>query len=944
MNKKIGRFELLEQIDVGGYTTVYRATEDMGQGITRPAAVKALQAWNLDDEDQLKRLKREVGVLIEIGDAPNIVSVHGMGIDEEMGPWIAMELAGKSLKYSLSDKPTEPDQIRTLLSDVLHALQWVHGTEPPILHRDLKPQNILRTGPGVWKVADFGLAKRAGAEETMTLATVKYAAPELLDSALGEETPRVDIYALGMIAYEMALGRALFQKQFPSVYDPMASSKDSEGDDRPKWMYWHTSMQMVLPPITELIEDYPQDLSDLIQKMIAKPILERIASADEALEQLGQVSVAKPLAMLDDDEDADKGSSLMKKLVGALAFLVVIAVVGGLMWKFIEGRPSIVFPDGNLFVGRSGVIQVTGRIENFPETGRAEVRLKRGRPFTVSLEGSDGSFTADVKLNELDTMEGYLVVSSQTGTTLARQPLQVVREAPETVRFELKTKPVVAGATVSLRPSGGEQIQITTDALGVANSVLPFGEFTLELFHPRYQPIARMTLLTGIEPEWSDTADLKPRDFSQIVADIQREIDRLMRLMKKKVTCPPNPPLTPEDEQQVLSSVDRLRQLANGDPDIELFLESVGATVDCEPSSMPVAPPLPADPGAAGSFAASDPVGALDRLLDRVERLIDRKVTCPPGPLSEFEEKVLADTLIEIEATALGDLDIQLYVDSVRSVVDCDPSSRPPRPEIPESLRQQLIAAAGGASGTSGRGGADGTGGASGAGGTSGQAGYGGAAGRAGVAGAAANAVRNELDSFLNSSGQPGGSMRGGASSADNGRAAADSTIASVLAGMPPNPALVEYLTQTLTLEQFAEFIADNVPTGTIRIEALTEVNKVRISGPMFNTTDLEWMVKRLAYGWTRIQPELSIDAWAVCRGLRQALESGGASGARVDAYLIPDDPTMFVQYEKTDSYDSTEAERIASTFTVDAGLIWIRGYIDAPVTELPEAQTAEPE
>ncbi|MEO0652297.1 MAG: serine/threonine-protein kinase, partial [Planctomycetota bacterium] len=264
MNKRLGRFELYEQIDAGGYTTVYRGVEDLGEGVTRRVAVKVLQSWKLDDEEQLLRLRHEVSVLVDIGDAPNIVSVYGMGVDPEMGPWIAMELAGKSLGHALADGPAEPDAVRGLLRDILQALRWIHSTDPPIFHRDLKPQNILISGPGVWKLADFGLAKRAGAEETMTLATVKYAAPELLDSTLGEESPRVDIYALGIVVYELALGRELFRKQFPSVYDPSTRSGDGDTDDRPKWMYWHTSMQMVLPPLTDVIEGYPQDLSDLI--------------------------------------------------------------------------------------------------------------------------------------------------------------------------------------------------------------------------------------------------------------------------------------------------------------------------------------------------------------------------------------------------------------------------------------------------------------------------------------------------------------------------------------------------------------------------------------------------------------------------------------------------------------------------------------------------------
>ena len=508
MSKQVGRFELVEQIDPGGFTTVYRAVEDMGQGITRPAAVKVLHAWKLDDEEQLARLRHEVEVLIELGNAPNIVSILAMGIDEELGAWIAMELAGKSLAHRIEDGPAEPDEVRLLLRDVLRALVDVHGGASQILHRDLKPQNILRSS-GSWKVADFGLAKRRGADETMSLATVKYAAPELLDATLGEESPRLDLYSLGMVAYEYALGRELFRAQFPSIYDPAGGSKEPEGDDRPKWMYWHTSQQMTLPTLAELIEDYPQDLSDLIAALTAKAPEKRIASAEEALRRLGDVEVLGTLRESEHEEEERGSRGVSPAIAAAAAVAVVAAMVAALLWYLLEGRPNIELDSGGRFSAPSEAIRVSGTVENYPAAGRAEIQLRRGtvRTFPVTLQNG-GRFTCDVRVRAVGSFPAQMVVKDRSGAQVARASLELERVEPASVRVELATSPVVPGATVVVRPAGGDPESLTTDADGKASAEVPFGEFGLEVFHPRYLPLPLTTTQTGIDATWTRTVRL----------------------------------------------------------------------------------------------------------------------------------------------------------------------------------------------------------------------------------------------------------------------------------------------------------------------------------------------------------------------------------------------------------------------------------------------------
>ena len=172
------RYTVERTLGAGGMAVVYLARHN------QIGSLHAVKVLTVHGQVIRERLLQEGRVQAGLRH-PNIVSVHRFGIDEEVGPWIAMELEGRSLKHFIGDEPAEPDQVRVLLRDVLRGLVVVHGAEPPILHRDLKPSNILSTAFGLWKVVDFGLAKRRGADETLNLVTVQYAAPELMDSTLG---------------------------------------------------------------------------------------------------------------------------------------------------------------------------------------------------------------------------------------------------------------------------------------------------------------------------------------------------------------------------------------------------------------------------------------------------------------------------------------------------------------------------------------------------------------------------------------------------------------------------------------------------------------------------------------------------------------------------------------------------------------------------------------
>ncbi|MFG0315827.1 MAG: protein kinase, partial [Planctomycetota bacterium JB042] len=502
MKEQLGNFRILEQIDKGGDTVVYRAEEDLGQGITRPAAIKVLQTLKLDDEEQMDTLKREVGILLAVSNSPNIVTVYGFGIDEEAGAWIAMELAGKSLKHYVTDKPADPDQVRVLLRDGLNGLRVCHAQSPPIVHRDLKPNNILSNNYGTWQIADFGLAKRSDSSDTLNVMTVKYAAPEMLDAQLGEDSPKLDIYSLGMVAYEYALGQELFKQQFPSVYDPQGGGG---GDERPKWMYFHTSMQMTVPPLKEVIEDYPEDLSDLIAAMMTKPVRERIDSAEICLKQLGDVrgSIAATAFVEEVDVEALKkkeGKIPKPALFGAIGLLfVVLCVAAALVFRSVNA-PTITLDNEGVWETDKPKVTVSGRIEQYAGTP-VEIKLKDNSTWPVQPDDT-GAFAADIRVPTVGEDRAFLIVYDSGRNQVATRQLQIVRKAPAEVVVKLRTRPTVEGAKVVFTPAeGGSPISTQTDPSGEAEASVPHGRFKLSVEHPRYNRVADAEYPTHDDPE-----------------------------------------------------------------------------------------------------------------------------------------------------------------------------------------------------------------------------------------------------------------------------------------------------------------------------------------------------------------------------------------------------------------------------------------------------------
>jgi serine/threonine-protein kinase len=198
-----GRYRITRKVARGGMATVYLA-DDLR--LTRTVAIKVMHENLGADNDFVARFDREARAAAKLSH-PNVVSVFDQGMDGER-PYIVMEyVEGSTLRQVLSrEGPVTPQRAVELMLPIASAVAAAH--EAGIIHRDLKPENVLISARGQLKVADFGLARAVTASTAtangMLIGTVSYIAPELVTH--GHADTRCDVYALGVVLYEMLTG------------------------------------------------------------------------------------------------------------------------------------------------------------------------------------------------------------------------------------------------------------------------------------------------------------------------------------------------------------------------------------------------------------------------------------------------------------------------------------------------------------------------------------------------------------------------------------------------------------------------------------------------------------------------------------------------------------------------------------------------------------------
>ena len=263
-----GRYEILRPLGEGGMAEVYLARDEV---LGRDVALKVLKEWLAEDEEFVERFRREAKNAATLNH-PNVVQIYDQRRSEEGRYYIVMEhVPGGTLKERIvGEGPLEVAEAVRLASQVAEALRTAH--EAGVIHRDIKPQNVLLTESGDAKVADFGIAHAAQAttisEPGTILGTAKYMSPE---QATGMAvTPRSDLYSLGVVLYEMLTGKLPF-----------------EAGDAADVHARHSALPPPRPGDTN--PGVPEALDALVARLLAKNPEDRFRSAADLVEELRQV-------------------------------------------------------------------------------------------------------------------------------------------------------------------------------------------------------------------------------------------------------------------------------------------------------------------------------------------------------------------------------------------------------------------------------------------------------------------------------------------------------------------------------------------------------------------------------------------------------------------------------------------------------------------------------
>jgi len=269
-----GRYQLLRQVANGGMASIYEAIDTR---LDRKVAVKIMHPHLAQDEAFVSRFIKEAKAAAALSH-PNIVAVQDQGWNQSGVPavFLVMELIeGHTLREYLNERGRfEIKDAINYLTPILSALAAAHALG--IVHRDIKPENILISKEGRVKIADFGLARgeligsTMTAESSVILGSVSYLSPEQVQRGIADS--RSDVYAAGIVAYEMLTGEKPFSAETPIQI-----------------AYMHVNEE--IPRLRSKRKEIPQALDELIASATAKNPDERPRTAGEFLDKLQQIQI-----------------------------------------------------------------------------------------------------------------------------------------------------------------------------------------------------------------------------------------------------------------------------------------------------------------------------------------------------------------------------------------------------------------------------------------------------------------------------------------------------------------------------------------------------------------------------------------------------------------------------------------------------------------------------
>src|ERR1700760_3039032 len=253
-----GRYLVQAKIASGGTSTVYRGLDVR---LDRPVALKVMDSRYAGDQQFLTRFQLEARSVARLKD-PGLVAVYDQGLDARH-PFLVMELVeGGTLRELLSERgPMPPHAVAAVLRPVLGGLAAAHRAG--LVHRDVKPENVLISDDGDVKLVDFGLVRAVAAagitSTNVILGTAAYLSPEQVRD--GNASPRSDVYAAGIVAYELLTGQTPFS-----------------GDTSLSVAYQRLDTDVPAP--SSVINGVPAQFDELIERATARDPADRYAAAE----------------------------------------------------------------------------------------------------------------------------------------------------------------------------------------------------------------------------------------------------------------------------------------------------------------------------------------------------------------------------------------------------------------------------------------------------------------------------------------------------------------------------------------------------------------------------------------------------------------------------------------------------------------------------------------
>lgn len=463
-------YHIQEVLGRGGMGVVYRARD---VSLDRDVALKRISPKLANDEPFLRRFRSEAQALARL-ESPHIVSVYALR-ETEIGLLIVMEYVdGGTVKDLTRQGPMSWTEALLFVEQMLTGLQHAHGAD--VVHRDIKPQNILLTGSGTVKVTDFGLAKvyRPDSQHTVTQGvhgTLKYMSPEQVQGD-ADLDHRSDLYSLGMTVYEMLAGQLPF------------------GEDESEFAIMQTIVEKDLPPPGRYRPAIPDAFSSVVMQSLAKAPEDRFentsamrAAFEAAANQQEEATEATTADVVQAAGIGTGGLSRVR--VAGVGLLIAMMAIGGyLMYAMMIDDGEV--GAGSSRAGRPGASTTALSIETTPEgaTVYHEGRRVGVTPLDYKVDDDSAEFRMD--------KAGFLPVDTALGLIGGQTVDLDVRLQSEPAETNLLVSTVPSGAVVFVNGDSAGVTPVSTGAMGASAHV--------RIQKAGYAPLDTVTSLEGNSP------------------------------------------------------------------------------------------------------------------------------------------------------------------------------------------------------------------------------------------------------------------------------------------------------------------------------------------------------------------------------------------------------------------------------------------------------------